>query len=116
MSEVSEVGSGAYNEMYGAQYSARDNAEEIKTQFMSLLVAQLKNQDPLNPVENQDFIAQLASFSSLEQLITMNEGVEKFNSNLNYLNDGVDYIATLLTMTSNLPGTEGTEETPAAGD
>ena len=109
MSEVPEVGSGQYNEMYGAQYNARNNAEEIKTQFMSLLVAQLKNQDPLNPVENQDFIAQLASFSSLEQLITMNEGVEQFNSNLSYLNEGVDYIATLLSLTSNLPNAEGTE-------
>ena len=108
MAEVPVVGSNdqAYDQRYGAQFNARDNAEQIKTQFMTLLVAQMKNQDPLNPIENQDFITQLASFSSLEQLITINDGVEKFNGSLKYLNDGVDYIATLLTLTSNLPGTE----------
>ena len=65
-----------YDQQRGAQFSARNNAEEIKTQFLTLLVAQLKNQDPMNPVENQDFVAQLAQFSSLEQLISINEGVE----------------------------------------
>ena len=94
---------------YNTQFNARDNAEQVKTQFLSLLVAQLKNQDPMNPVENQDFIAQLASFSSLEQLITINEGVEQFNKDIKYLNAGVDYIATLLTYTSNLPGVDGDE-------
>ena len=75
MAEVQGVESGNYNQQYGAQFNARDNAEQIKTQFLSLLVAQMKNQDPLNPVENQDFVAQLATFSSLEQLIEINGGI-----------------------------------------
>lgn len=37
--------------------------------FLQLLVAQLRNQDPLNPADGTQFLAQLAQFSSLEQMI-----------------------------------------------
>ncbi|NWG14015.1 MAG: hypothetical protein HXY20_10825 [Acidobacteria bacterium] len=48
-----------------------------KSDFLRLLVAQLQHQDPLSPLRNEDFIAQLATFSSLEQLISINEAVTK---------------------------------------
>jgi flagellar basal-body rod modification protein FlgD len=48
-----------------------------KDQFLQLMVAQLKNQDPINPVKNEDFLAQLASFSSLEQLVSIKLGVDR---------------------------------------
>ena len=48
-----------------------------KDEFLTLLVEQLKNQDPMNPMENTQFLAQLAQFSSLEQMFTMNEHLEK---------------------------------------
>lgn len=41
--------------------------------FMTLLVAQLKNQDPLNPQDGAQFVAQLAQFNSLDQLIQINQ-------------------------------------------
>lgn len=44
--------------------------------FLTMLVAQLRNQDPLNPMEGTDFTAQLAQFSSLEQQFTMNKSLE----------------------------------------
>lgn len=44
-----------------------------QTEFLSLLVAQLQNQDPLNPLDSADFSAQLAQFSSLEQLMQINQ-------------------------------------------
>jgi flagellar basal-body rod modification protein FlgD len=43
-----------------------------KDEFMKMLIAQLKNQNPLNPMDGTDFAAQLAQFSSLEQLSNLN--------------------------------------------
>ena len=44
--------------------------------FMNLLVAQLQNQDPLNPMDSTAFTSQLAEFSSLEQLSNVNKNLE----------------------------------------
>lgn len=46
-----------------------------KQDFMQLLVTQLRHQNPLEPMDNKDFIAQLAQFSSLEQLESMNQSL-----------------------------------------
>ena len=43
--------------------------------FMELLVAQLENQDPLSPSTNEDLIAQLAQFSSLEEMEELNDNI-----------------------------------------
>lgn len=48
--------------------------------FLQLLVAQIKNQDPLKPIENEAFIAQLAQFSQLEQSSRMVKLMEQNNS------------------------------------
>jgi flagellar basal-body rod modification protein FlgD len=45
--------------------------------FLRLLVTQLQNQDPTNPTENEDFVAQLAQFSTLEQTTSTNELLEQ---------------------------------------
>ena len=46
-----------------------------KNTFLKLLVAQLKNQDPLNPADGTQFVTQLAQFSSLEQSTQMSEDI-----------------------------------------
>lgn len=47
-----------------------------KDVFMTLLVAQLKNQDPLAPQDGTQFVAQLAQFNSLDQLIGIRQSIE----------------------------------------
>jgi flagellar basal-body rod modification protein FlgD len=46
-----------------------------KDDFLNLLITQLQNQDPLNPTDSTEFTAQLAQFSSLEQLGNVNENL-----------------------------------------
>src|SRR6185295_9067967 len=46
----------------------KDKAKETQNQFLMLLVAQLKGQNPLNPADGTEFVSQLATFSSLEEL------------------------------------------------
>lgn len=54
----------------------RESTEELgKTQFLELMIAQLENQDPLDPAKNEDFIAQLAQFSTVEGIENLNTGV-----------------------------------------
>ena len=50
----------------------RENEVVNQAEFMKLLIAQLSNQDPLNPLDSANFSAQLAQFSSLEQLTQIN--------------------------------------------
>ena len=47
-----------------------------KDEFMQLLITQLQNQDPLNPMENSEFTSQMAAFASLEQLQNINGNLE----------------------------------------
>ena len=48
-----------------------------KEDFLNLLITQLQNQDPLNPTDSTEFTAQLAQFSSLEQLSNVNDNLEQ---------------------------------------
>ncbi|MFP4139030.1 MAG: flagellar hook assembly protein FlgD [Planctomycetota bacterium] len=53
------------------------NSQEITTNYLNLLVAQLQNQNPLEPMDNQDMAGQLAQLSSLEQTEQMNNNFKK---------------------------------------
>jgi flagellar basal-body rod modification protein FlgD len=44
--------------------------------FLKLLMAQVKNQDPMNPTDSTQFVGQLVQFSQLEQLLGINQGVQ----------------------------------------
>ncbi|MCL2047626.1 MAG: hypothetical protein FWG87_02755 [Defluviitaleaceae bacterium] len=52
-------------------------AELDKQAFLNLLIHQLRNQDPLNPMDDRDFMAQMAQFSALEQMVNLNTTFER---------------------------------------
>ncbi len=53
------------------------SAKDIQTDYMKLLVTQLQNQNPLEPLDNQEMASQLAQFSQLENLEMMNTSFAK---------------------------------------
>lgn len=57
-----------------------------KDAFLQLLVQQMQYQDPLAPTDNAQMIAQLAQFSSLEQMNNLNEAFEELSGNIDQLN------------------------------
>lgn len=56
--------------------------EVSKEAFMQLLVAQIKNQNPLNPADGVEFLTQLAQFSELEQLVNINTTLSNLETSL----------------------------------
>jgi flagellar basal-body rod modification protein FlgD len=76
MSTTNPVGSNSVDQTYGGSASSKASLPQVQvseSEFLNLLVTQLKHQDPLNPADNQAFLAQLAQFSSLEQLMSINQ-------------------------------------------
>jgi len=89
----------------GADSSASVKAKKDlgKDDFLKLLVTQLKHQDPMNPMESQEFSAQLAQFSSLEQLFGMNKTLMDIQKNLsaNENENILDYIGKVVKTSDN---------------
>ncbi len=81
MAAVSSITNGA------ASSSQTQKTVLGKDDFLKMLIAQLKNQDPLNPLDGTAFVAQLAQFSSLEQLQNMNTQMSSLSSSFTSINN-----------------------------
>jgi len=66
--------------MANNQRSSQGKSDLGQQEFLQLLVAQMRNQDPINPLDGAEFASQLAQFNSVEQLINVNNGLNKLQS------------------------------------
>jgi len=65
------------NEMHWGTTTRDPNSELDRNAFLNLLITQLRHQDPLNPMDDRDFISQMAQFSTLEQMQNLNTTFER---------------------------------------
>jgi len=78
MSQAINAGIATANQLNQVRETKGDSLG--KSDFLLLLVTQFKHQDPLNPMDDKEFVAQLAQFSSLEQLMNMNESMDNLTA------------------------------------
>lgn len=57
-----------------------------KDDFLKLMLIQMRNQDPLNPMDNQQMLSQMAQFSSLEQMTNLNKNFDAANKTDAFMN------------------------------
>jgi len=61
------------------------SASTDQNMFLQLLVAELQNQDPMNPVQGTDFVTQLAQFQQLQQSVTTGQDVSAIRTDVDQL-------------------------------
>lgn len=66
------------NGYYDGVKSFQENSQLGQDAFIKILLTQLQHQDPLEPLQDKDFIAQMAQFSSLEQITNLNQYMKGF--------------------------------------
>ncbi len=67
----------------GTQSTTKKEKPSEKDMFLQLLVAQIKNQNPLNPADGTQFLSQLAQFSELEQMTQVRTEIQSLRAELN---------------------------------
>jgi flagellar basal-body rod modification protein FlgD len=77
-------GSGASSGASGSSAAASAGSVD-KNMFLQLLVAQLRNQDPLNPTDGTQFVGQLAQFQQLEESVNMGQDLSAIRQDLDAL-------------------------------
>ena len=71
----------------GASSATKSSAQETEDRFLSLLVAQMKNQDPLNPLDNAQVTSQMAQLSTVQGIEDMNSKIEALAASLGRQSD-----------------------------
>ncbi|WP_374289386.1 flagellar hook assembly protein FlgD [Desulfovibrio desulfuricans] len=96
----------ANNEFNAVVGKQSGGANLDKNAFMLLLVTQFKYQDPLNPMDDKEFVSQMAQFSSLEQLMNLNTSMTSLTdaTNNEQMINATSYIGKEVTVSGNSIG------------
>ena len=84
MMNINALNSTTTNSMNQASSTGQTGKKSDRDMFMTLLVTQLKNQDPLQPQDGAAFVAQLAQFNSLDQLVGIRQSIEQLTALLQH--------------------------------
>lgn len=105
MGSINQAINAANNE-FNQALSKQKGSTLDKDSFMLLLVTQFKYQDPLNPMDDKEFIAQMAQFSSLEQLMNLNTSMEGLTdaTNNGQMINATSYIGKRVTVSGDTIG------------
>ncbi|GIP56545.1 flagellar hook capping FlgD N-terminal domain-containing protein [Paenibacillus sp. FSL W8-0186] len=82
MSNFPNVSWPGYSAQNVTSKSQEDNQTLGKDQFLKILITQLQNQDPMQPLQDKEFIAQMATFTSVEQLMNISKQLDVMNQSL----------------------------------
>lgn len=80
-----------------------------KDQFLKILITQLQNQDPMQPMEDKEFIAQMAQFTSVEQLMNISTQLTAMNQSLGSVSGLIGKDITWTDTATQLPKTGNVE-------
>ena len=99
------------NSSDSASSASKKKAEDLNNQFLSMLLTQMQNQNPTDPMDTKELTAQLAQFSSLEQQISTNEKLDNLitASNSNASTAAFGYIGQTAEIKTNMTALENGE-------
>jgi flagellar basal-body rod modification protein FlgD len=112
MVDATSSATAAQTAVQGTAKAAVDLSQNYQT-FLQLLTTQLKNQDPLNPMDSSQFTSQLVQFSSVEQQIQANQNLETLINaqTSNATSNAVNYIGRTVAATSDSVGLQNSTAT-----
>ena len=105
----------AFNKALNAGKSTTAGGEMGKDEFLKILIAQLSHQDPTQPMQDKEFIAQMAQFSSLEQMTNVSSEISKVAALLEK-GQAVSLLGRMVEIAAGSRLVEGTVDEVTGGD
>ena len=73
------TGTGSAATAAGSVSSAQSRARLTRDEFLKILIVQMKNQDPLNPLDNTEFLNQLSALENIEAVTALSDGIRNLH-------------------------------------